>query len=67
MELSKLSYDELTRLRAVVRRVRMHYYPNELVTTHEMDRIIESIGEQTAQRMLKALVDGKLADGKLAR
>ncbi len=45
----------------------MQHYPTTHVTLAEMDRIIETIGEATAQRMLKALVDGKLSDGKLAR
>jgi hypothetical protein len=67
VDLASLSHRDLLRLRRVVRRVRMHYYPSELCTDAEADRIIETIGEQTAQRMMKALVDGKLKDGKLGR
>ena len=45
----------------------MKYYPLDHCTARECDRIIETLGEQTAQRLLRKLVDGKLADGKLAR
>jgi hypothetical protein len=57
--LAELSFEDLQRLRAVVRRVRMRYYPSELCTDAEADRIIESIGRQTAERMIRALVDGR--------
>lgn len=67
MDLATLSWQDLVRLRNAVRRVHMRHYPTEHCTTRECDRIIETIGEATAQRMLKRLVDGKMADGKLAR
>jgi hypothetical protein len=59
MILAELSFEDLQRLRAVVKRVRMQYYPSELCTDAEADKIIESIGQQTAERMIKALVDGR--------
>jgi hypothetical protein len=67
LDLSTLSFHDLQRLRAVVRRVHMRHYPASHLNWREADRIIETVGEETAQRMLKQLVDGKLADGKLAR
>jgi hypothetical protein len=67
LDLTTLSFHDLQRLRAVVRRVHMRHYPTSHLNWQEADRIIETIGEETAQRMLKKLVDGKLADGKLAR
>ena len=45
----------------------MKHYPTEHVTNREADRIIETLVGQTAERLLKRLVDGKLQDGKLAR
>ena len=67
MDLASLNFQDLQRLRASVRRVHLKHYPSEHCTDRECDRIIETIGEQTAQRLLKQLVDGLLADGKLAR
>jgi len=67
MDLASLSWQDLTRLRAAVRRVHMRHYPLDFCTVREADRIIESIAPQTAERLLKKLVDGKLQDGKLAR
>ena len=57
MKISELSPNDLKVLREVVFRVRMQHYPVESFTTVEADRIIESIGEETAQRMIKRLVD----------
>ena len=45
----------------------MKHYPVDHLTSREADRIIETIGEATAQRLLRRLGDGKLQDGKLAR
>jgi hypothetical protein len=67
MRLADLSWQDLCRLRAAVRRVHMRHYPIDLLTAREADRIIESLLSATAERMLKQLVDGKMADGKLAR
>lgn len=69
--LSELSFNDLQRLRAAVKRVYMQRgYPVELYTDREADRIIESIGPQTAERLIKALVDQKMetvADVKQVR
>jgi len=67
MDLAALSYDELQKLRRVVFRVHLRHYPLEFISDREADRIIETIGEATAQRLIKRLIDGELADGKLAK
>lgn len=67
MKLAELSYNDLQRLRAAVRRVHMKHYPIDHLTNREADRIIETLVGPTAERLLKRLVDGKLQDGKLAR
>lgn len=59
--LSQLKPADLERLRAVVRKVHFRYYPEHLCTNVEADRIIESQGPETAERILKRIVDGKLA------
>lgn len=59
--LSELSWTELTRLREAVKRVYMKRgYPVELFTDREADRIIESLGPATAEKLIKAQVDQKL-------
>jgi putative NIF3 family GTP cyclohydrolase 1 type 2 len=45
----------------------MRHYPLDHCDTGTCDRIIEALVPQTAERLLKQLVDGELADGKLAR
>lgn len=59
--LGSLSFDDLQRLRKVVRLVHMKNYPKRQITNREMDRIIEAIGPRVAEQQLKALIDaGKL-------
>lgn len=67
MVLSELSYHDLQRLRAVVRRCHLRYYPSEHCTDRECDRLIESFVPQTVERLLKKLLDGKLVDGNLIK
>lgn len=62
MDLAALSFDELRRLREAVQRVHMQYYPAEFFTDREADRIIETFGEEAAQRLVKKLVDGRLGE-----
>lgn len=52
-----LSFKDLQRLRAVVKRNLMRRHPTELFTDHEADRIIESLGPKIHERMLKRAVD----------
>ena len=58
--LSELRHEDLVRLRAVVRKVHMAYHPRDLCTDREADRIIESLGPETGERMLKKLIDRRL-------
>ena len=59
--LAQLSWQELQILRAAVRRTFFKYYPTELCTDAEADRIIESQVPVTAQNMIKKMIDRKLA------
>lgn len=54
---SSLSFDELKMLRDAVRRVHMAEYREDHITTMEMDRIIEGIGPETREKMIKFMVD----------
>ncbi len=55
-----LSFQDLERLRRVVRRVHLHYMPASMYSTREADRIIETLGPVTGERLLKRAVDAKL-------
>ena len=61
--LGSLSYEDLRRLRVVVKRVHMSNYPTELMTDREADRIIESFGPDVAMKRLKAGIDEGLLSG----
>ena len=67
MVLSELSFHDLQRLRRVVRRLHMQYYPEEHCTDRECDRLIESFVPATVERLIKKLVDGKIVDGNLIK
>jgi hypothetical protein len=67
MVLSELSHNDLVRLRRVVRRLHLRYYPEEYVTDHECDRLIETFVPATVERLIKKLVDGKVVDGNLIK
>tara|TARA_R100000664_G_C2745713_1_gene133495 strand:+ start:1109 stop:1309 length:201 start_codon:yes stop_codon:yes gene_type:complete len=55
--ISTLSFEELRMLREAVRRVHMAEYREDHITTDEMDRIIEQIGPETREKMIKFMVD----------
>lgn len=57
--LATLSYEDLQRLRAHVKRTHMRDWKPEFVTNREADRIIESIGPIAAERCIKEAVDRK--------
>ena len=54
---SSLSFQDLQLLREAVRRVHMAEYREDHITTMEMDRIIENIGPETREKMIKFMVD----------
>ena len=54
---SSLSFQDLPLLREAVRRVHMAEYREDHITTAEMDRIIENIGPETREKMIKFMVD----------
>ena len=58
--LSQLSTRDLLRLRRAVKQVHMKFYPADFCTDREADKIIESLGPATVEKLLKAEVDNKL-------
>jgi hypothetical protein len=57
--LGSLSFHDLQRLRAAVRKVHLHYMPAETYTDREADKLIEVLGPVVGERLLKREVDGK--------
>tara|TARA_R110000823_G_scaffold4918_8_gene19643 strand:- start:1707 stop:1901 length:195 start_codon:yes stop_codon:yes gene_type:complete len=58
--LNELSYPDLSRLRRVVKKVHMKNYPEHLMTSREADVIIEALGPEVAERMVRVAVDRNL-------
>ena len=58
--LASLSYDQLQRLRRVVKQVHMAHYPTEHFTDREADKLIEALGPEVLERQLKRAIDRKL-------
>ena len=56
---ASLSFNDLQRLRRVVRRVHLRYMPESMYSDREADRIIETLGPVVAERLLKREVDAK--------
>lgn len=57
--LGRLSFHELQRLRAIVRRVHMRNYRAEFCTDRECDRMIEAMGPRVAEIMVKRAVEAR--------
>lgn len=63
MDAPALTRRNRQRLREVVKRVHLQHYPTEHVTDREADRVIATLAPEAAERAIKLLVDGKIADG----
>jgi hypothetical protein len=55
--LSTLGASELQVLRRVVRKVHLAYVPESAATDKECDKLIESLGPEIAERMIRFGVD----------
>ena len=54
--LKTLSLKDRRRLRAIVKKTHLSYYPTHMITDYEADKLVESFGEETVYNMLKANV-----------
>ena len=52
-----ISLQERRRLRQIVKKVHMKYFPIEAVTDKEADKVIESLGPQIREKLLKEHID----------
>jgi len=57
-----LSIKDRNRLRAIVKKVHLSYYPTDMINNYEADKLIDSFGEQTVYELLKANIDSKNID-----
>lgn len=53
-----LRFEDLQILRAVVRRAHKARFPNEKISDVAADTMIQGMGPQVAERMLKRAIDG---------
>jgi len=54
---STLSVQDLNRLRAIVKKVHLSYYPKDMITNYEADKLIESFGSEVVADLLKQHID----------
>ena len=54
--LNSLSLKDRRRLRTIVKKTHLSYYPKNMITDYEADKLVESFGEETVFNMLKANV-----------
>ena len=54
--LKTLSLKDRRRLRTIVKKTHLSYYPKNMITDYEADKLIEAFGEETVFNMLKANV-----------
>jgi len=52
-----LNFQDLQRLRAVVKKVHLKNYPTHMITDYEADKLIEALGPEVREAMIKAAVD----------
>ena len=59
--LNNLSLKDRRRLRTIVKKTHLSYYPKNMITDYEADKLVEAFGEETVYKMLQANV-GKNVD-----
>ena len=54
---STLSVKDLNRLRIIVKKVHLSYYPKDMITNYEADKLIDSFGPEVVADLLKQHID----------
>jgi len=52
-----LSWKDMRLLRKAVRKVHLHYLPESLYSDRQADMLIEALGPETAEKLIKRAVD----------
>lgn len=60
MDAPTLTHTNRARLRKIVKRTHMRFYPAEKLTDREADAVIDTFAPDVAERLIKAFVDGHL-------
>ena len=55
---TKLKFQDLKRLREIVKRVHMKQYPSDMVTDLEADRIIDVLAPETQEYLIRRAAGG---------
>lgn len=55
---TNLKYSDLLKLRAIVKKVHMAKYPEDMITDHEADRIIDVMAPATQEYLIKKHLEG---------
>ena len=54
--LNNLSLKDRRRLSTIVKKTHLSYYPKNMITDYEADKLVEAFGEETVYNMLKSNV-----------
>ena len=54
--LNNLSLKDRRRLWTIVKKTHLSYYPKNMITDYEADKLVEAFGEETVYNMLKSNV-----------
>lgn len=60
--INTLSWEELQMLRRIVKKVHLAYVPQDFATDKECDKLIEAIGPEIVERMIRFGKDQKVLD-----
>jgi hypothetical protein len=52
-----LSIKDRNRLRAIVKKVHLSYYPTDMINNYEADKLIDSFGPEVVADLLKQHID----------
>lgn len=58
--LSSLRYNDLVRLRRAVQKVHLAYLPESLYSNRQADMLIEALGSEVGERLIKHAVEAGL-------
>lgn len=52
-----LSPEDLRRLRIIIKRTHLRFYPTDKITDYEADKLIDAIGPEVAGKLVKDAID----------
>lgn len=61
----QLKPETIKRLREIVKKTHMHWYPQEHLTDYECDRVIESFSHQTLENIMRKAIDNGIGEPRI--